>query len=223
MSEWPFIAQLHLFVGTACLFAGSLAMLSKKGRALHRCSGFVFVCLMSLLCLSSFYLSVTRHLQLTFVLGALSWYLVLTGWFAIKRKDSQQGWFEYTAFAFIFILSSLVIILAVLAIIFSWPHPETEPPYSVYLGFGLFGLFFAYLDFRLLRQGGALKHQRIKRHIWRMTFSMFIATFIFFTGNTHVLPEFLRLPLLLALPPLLVIASLCWFLWRARRVKTHKA
>src|SRR5262249_40598328 len=52
------------------------------------------------------------------------------------------------------------------------------------------------------------------RHLWRMSFAMFIATGSFFLGQAKLLPRPYRIMPLLAVPPLLPLALLAY--WPAR-------
>ena len=49
-----------------------------------------------------------------------------------------------------------------------------------------------------------------------MTFALFIAAMSFFFGQADVFPRAMRIPALLALPVLAVLASLLYWLWRVR-------
>lgn len=79
-------------------------------------------------------------------------------------------------------------------------------------------------DVRMMRSGGVLGVRRLTRHIWRMCLGLWIATSSFFLGPrwrvAKVLPEVLVTPGLLALPVLLVIATMLYWLWRVR-VRRH--
>lgn len=107
--------------------------------------------------------------------------------------------------------------LATAGWLFNLPHPPTEPPYTAYYVFAFFAAFIAFLDFKVLRSGTLIGTTRLIRHLWRMIFSLFIATFIFFTSNTHVLPEFLRKPFILALPIIAVIGALIFWVIYVKR------
>ncbi|HYC58860.1 MAG TPA: hypothetical protein VEK79_04770 [Thermoanaerobaculia bacterium] len=84
------------------------------------------------------------------------------------------------------------------------------------LMFGAVGLLAAAGDFRLMRSGPLEGARRIARHLWRMTFALFIAALSFFIGQAKVLPEAIRIPGLLALPVLAVLIAMFYWLWRVR-------
>ena len=79
---------------------------------------------------------------------------------------------------------------------------------------GTVALLATFGDLRVMRgwrtQGGF----RIKRHLWRMCFALFIATASFFLGPPQRLPPFLRHSPLRPIPVLVVLAVM--FFWLAR-------
>ena len=50
-----------------------------------------------------------------------------------------------------------------------------------------------------------------------MSFGLFIAAFSFFLGQAQVFPSFMRIQALLALPVVLVLGTMVYWLWRVRR------
>lgn len=192
------VAQLHLLVGTCSVVAGFTSLLAKKGSGIHKLAGHVYVIAMVMLCLSGFYLSYARELQFTFLLSALSLYLVVTGWLAVNQKflhSTIKGRLEAICSA---LLCLTCLVLSAFGIGLNWSYPSTEPPYEAYAFIGLCTGFFVYGDMKQLRSGVHEKTSQIKRHLTRVGSSMLIATIVFFLGNNHVLPESFRtVPILL--------------------------
>ena len=87
-------------------------------------------------------------------------------------------------------------------------------PPVVYFMFGTVALLAAFGDLRVMRSWGTHGGFRIKRHLWRMCFALFIATASFFLGPSQRLPGFLRGSPLRPIPVLLVLAVM--FFWLAR-------
>lgn len=216
MTEWPIVAQAHLIVGAISVIAGFLSILFRKGRRSHRIAGRVFFCSMLMLCFSGFYLSTTRSLQFTFFLAFFSTYLLLTGWYAISRKSAAISVFDKLGFFSISAAGVLALVIASVGWLFEIKHPPTEPPYPAYFVFVVFACILAYGDYKLIKQAGISGINRLARHLWRMSLSMLIATTIFFQGNSHVLPEAFRNEVVLALPILLVIGFMGFWLLRIR-------
>jgi hypothetical protein len=89
------------------------------------------------------------------------------------------------------------------------------PPFPFFL-FGIVGLLATAGDLRLIRSGALVGAPRLARHLWRMCFALFIAAMSFFIGQAKVIPKPLRIVPLLALPVLLVLATMLYWLWRVR-------
>ena len=86
-------------------------------------------------------------------------------------------------------------------------------PFFMFGGVAVLG---AIGDAQVLRRGPPRGAQRIARHLWRMTFALFVAAMSFFIGQARVIPAPLRIMPLLALPVLAVLATLVYWLWRVR-------
>lgn len=200
MTELPLVAQLHLVVGTLAVVGGFAAMLFPKGGTLHKFAGKTFFYTMLGLCFSGTYLTFSRSLQFTFFLAIFSLYLLLTGWYAMARKGSSITLFDKVGFYVISAIGIGTLILSVLGWSLNWYYPPAEPPYPGYLIFVVFSAFLAYWDYQLLVAKVLVGTKRLVRHLWRMYFSLFIATTIFFGGNSNILPEALRTELLLTVP-----------------------
>ena len=92
-------------------------------------------------------------------------------------------------------------------------------PAFPFLIFGSVGLLAGVGDLRLIRSGGVQTirgARRLTRHLWRMSFALLIAAFSFFLGQAKVIPKPYRVIPLLAIPPLVVLAALLYWLWRIR-------
>lgn len=212
MNEWPVIAQAHLIVGTLSIVAGFLSMLFRKGSRLHRIAGKGFFYSMLILCFSGFYLSASRSLQFTFFLAFFSTYLLLTGWYAISRKHTTITVFDRFGFFAVSAIGLLALVIASIGWIFGLKHPPTEPPYPAYFLFVVFACLLAYEDYKLNKPAGITGINRLVRHLWRMSFSMLIATTIFFQGNSNILPEAFRNQIILVLPIILVTSFMVFWL-----------
>jgi hypothetical protein len=90
-------------------------------------------------------------------------------------------------------------------------------PMLLFLG-TIFALVFAG-DLRIIRASAPRGAARLRRHLWRMCFGVFIAAGSFFSIRERVakiLPEpFLSAPMR-ALPILLVFIAMFYWLWRLR-------
>jgi hypothetical protein len=91
-------------------------------------------------------------------------------------------------------------------------RPRVVPP----LVAGTVILLAAIGDLRAIRAGGLQGSRRLARHLWRMSFGLFIATGSFFLGQMKFIPEPVRIvPLLLAFA-IAPILFLFYWMWRVR-------
>jgi hypothetical protein len=86
----------------------------------------------------------------------------------------------------------------------------------MFLFMGTVAVLEAASDVRVIRAGGLSGRPRLVRHLWRMCFALFIAAGSFFIGQAHTFPEAVRNPALLALPVLLPLLAMPYWIWRLR-------
>lgn len=222
MTELPFVALLHFWVGTAAVMSGFAALFFQKGSRLHRANGTVFLLTMIFLSLSGFYLSVTRSVIFTIFLSVLAFYFVTTGWVSAKRNDGEIGWFEKLACLSIILFALIAIVLGYKGATGATVLTKDVPAGAYFILAGL-AVLSGGLDLNLIRRSGLLGKHRIARHLWRMCFSMFITVTIFFLGNNHVLPEVLRKPVVLMAPIVAVLLLMVFWIVRVLRSRAlHK-
>jgi hypothetical protein len=87
------------------------------------------------------------------------------------------------------------------------------------LFFGVVVLLAGAGDVRMIRAGGIRGVPRLRRHLWRMCYALWIATGSFFLGQADEFPETLRNPLFLFLPAFLPMLAMPYWLWRVGRKK----
>jgi hypothetical protein len=149
--------------------------------------------------------------------------LVITAWHAVRYKKITSTLFCYLASAFIFVI-------AVTGYFIGWQAMSAADGYlSGYHYFAYFfiasiALFSGLLDCYLFFKGCLNGSQRLTRHIWRITFSYFIAAGSLFTGpGANAFPEFIQQSGVLEIPePLILIVLLYWVTktkWKARKAK----
>ena len=213
--EIPVIAQLHFVVGTACVIGGAAAFALRKGAAGHRLAGRVFAVCMIALCLSGLYLSFTRSILFTAFLALLALHAVATGWHATAFGPGVGRTTRWIALAGIGLTASGAGLSG--GYVSTLPSRELNglTPEAFYFLAGVAGLVAAIDLVAALRQEISGR-RRIARHVWRMGFSFFIASFIFFFGNNHVLPEILRAPAILSAPVVIVLVLILFWLVRVR-------
>lgn len=210
MNEWPPIAFAHLLAGTLAVSAGMAAMLLPKGARMHRLCGRVFATCMLLLCASGIYLSVTRSILFTLFLSVLALHAVLSGWAAASRAADWQRTAEHVGLVLI-CGNALAAAGGGMAAAASDSGVIDGLPAAAFLTVASLSALLGLLDRAWIRRTQRPPRQRTARHLSRMGFAMFIATAIFFFGNSSVLPVGLRsVPLLVAPVAAVMVLTLGW-------------
>lgn len=192
------MVETHYVAGLLALLAGFVALFSRKGSHLHRRSGRLFVVAMvAMLGLGAF--------MAFFVvdkpgngLGALfTIYLVVTSLLTVTRRVEEVRSLTTWLAGFALAIAGLALVDGSLLV----------APAALACGVS---------DLRMLRRGSITGTQRLVRHLWRMSFALFVATGSFFLGQAKVIPEPLRNFALLSIPVLAVLTALFYWLWRMR-------
>jgi ABC-type Na+ efflux pump permease subunit len=95
-------------------------------------------------------------------------------------------------------------------------------PAGMMFFFGTVAMIGALGDIRMMRAGGLEGAKRIARHLWRMCFAFFVANGSFFLGQAKVFPKPIRILPLLAIPALLPLVLLLYWLVRVRFTKWYR-
>jgi hypothetical protein len=206
------IYALHVATGVLSLPTGYLALYAAKGGSLHRRSGMLFVCTMLTTSTLGAILSFVRHKtpEVNVPAATLTFYFVLTAMMAVRPI---AGWTRRRDVALM--LVALVVALCDLAFgaaaIAHGGRWHGVPAFPFFM-FGAVGLVAVGGDVRILRSGALRGSRRIARHLWRMSFALLFASLSL--GQVKVLPAPLRSGPALAIPPLLVLVLMLWWLWR---------
>lgn len=175
----------HVGAGAIGLASGALAILSPKGRPVHRAAGKVFLISMAvcyvIAAVVAPFLTQDRLVNTIAALMALN--LLATGWLAVGRPAAAVGWPVW---------ASLCVSLGCAG----------AAGYAIAAGLnvtvsGADGLRFVLVsgalaalgDAHVILSGSITGKARILRHLWRMCMSLFIAAGSFFFGQAQVLPQ----------------------------------
>ena len=192
------ILIIHICGGVVGLLSGIAAVSFRKGSARHRLAGNIFF--ISMLTNGS-----TAALLGNVFGGAITFYLVTTGWLTARRREGETTIFDWGAFL-VCLAMGIVIMIDGLRIVSGSIPPKPGVPVGMTLFLGCVVLLAAAGDLRMLVRGGVFGRQRVARHLWRMCFGLFIATGSFL-AQRRVL-AFLggpKIMLLAALPLLLIV------------------
>lgn len=206
--------EIHIAAGLLALLAGAIALWAAKGSPLHRHGGRLFVIAMIVMtvsaAVSAFFL---RPHPFNGTAAVLTFYLVCTGMLTVTRPVAAVRGLT-TGLALLALAAGLhAFDLGFEALASPKGHIGGIPAPPLFL-FAVVGTAGALLDMRLLRAGHIAGAHRLARHLWRMTFAMWIATMSFFLGQAKVFPEPVRKMALLAIPVLLVAGMLVYWLAR---------
>ena len=213
------LLPVHIVAGGVAIVSGALALAVSKGSALHRRAGLLFVFAMVTMGISGSILALRHSLTNANVLGGFtSCYFVITALTTVRPAAGWTAWLNPAALLLAMALSLIEIGLGFKAF---------GNPGGTLNGVPFFMLFFlatvtglaAGGDFRMMRSGALRGVARLRRHLWRMCFALFIAAGSFFSIRARVakvLPWPFTTGPMRALPILLVFAAMFYWLWRVR-------
>jgi hypothetical protein len=208
------LLYLHITAGTFSILAGFAALFSRKGESVHRIAGSVFFVAMLVMCSSAFVVATLRGQTINIYASLTTLYFLGTSWMTVTRPDRSVGRFESAALVG-------AVLIAASAVIVAGGSSRTLAVF-LYIIAGLVALA-AVFDVSLIARGGVMGAQRIARHLWRMTFAMFVATGSFFLGQAKFIPPEVKAVYLNAVPPVLVLVLLAYWLVRVLLTRWYQA
>jgi uncharacterized membrane protein len=202
---------VHVTGGGLALASGYLALFAAKGSRLHRRGGTVFVGAMLVMTTVGLGIAAGRNIAPAINVPAalLTAYLVVTALLTVRPPATKGRTMLFGAMLIALGggLTSMAIGFAAVA--------RGEFAFPLFL-FGVIGVLAAVGDIRLLRHRVMHGPRRLVRHLWRMCVALLIAALSFFIGQADEFPESMRIMPLLALPMLIVLAAMIYWLWRLR-------
>jgi hypothetical protein len=222
----PALLPVHISAGGLAIVAGAVALVAMKGAWLHRKSGVVFVAAMLTMGLSGSALALRDGFNPNALGGLMSAYLVVTAWATVHPPAAGGRQLAVGAMLVALALGVVDLVLGVVAV--GRPHRALGGvPAPAYFVFAIVGLLAAAGDLRAMRVGtGALRGAaRLRRHLWRMCFALFIAAGSFFSIRSRVariLPEPFLAPGIRVLPIVLPLLLMAYWLWRVRAGRSQR-
>jgi uncharacterized membrane protein len=206
--------EIHILAGIVSLFAGFVALYAAKGGWLHRRSGRLFTGAMLVLAATGAITAAFVHPNRVNVnAGTLTFYLVATGLLAVIRRVADARAL-LVALAVAAAAASLAAwVLAAMAAGAADGKIDHMPAGPLYM-FGIVGTLGVLGDLRLLLGRVLSPPQRLTRHLWRMGYAFWIATLSFFLGQAKFLPAGFRAAHWNAVPVVLVLGTLVYWLLR---------
>ena len=221
------LLPLHIIAGSIAIVAGFISVFVVKGLKLHRKSGIIFVYSMVVLSLTGAVIATMKHQPANIIGGSLAFYMVTTALLTVRPRDRRAQWIDAGAFVVAATVGAAAIKIGLDALD-SGTGKTNGVPAGMMFFFGAVALIAALGDVRMIRIGGLQGAQRIARHLWRMCFSLFIASGSFFLGQAKVIPKPIRILPLLAIPALPLVLMLYWLArvlwtkWYRRRADSWK-
>jgi uncharacterized membrane protein len=203
------ILPVHILGGFFALLFGYVALSVAKGGKIHRKSGLGFVIAMLVMAATGALIAVIEADRGSIVAGSLTFYFVTTGFLAVKRIPGART-IEAVAMCAAVVLSGFAIWAG------TWLAGRGRPEAVPMFIFATLSIVAAIGDWKMLRAGGIQGKPRIKRHLWRLCFAMWVAAASFFWGPPNRVPEMIRIPALLPIPVLAPVAVMLYWLWRMR-------
>jgi uncharacterized membrane protein len=194
----------HITGAVVGISSGFLSMLFRKGASLHRLAGNIFVGSMLAMSGTAAYLAkVYKPNRINLLVGLLMFYVVATGWWASKRRQRGVAPFDIVALTW-------VLLVAVIAFTYAMAYT----PCAV---LGTMAALFALSDIRMLARGGVAAVNRRRRHLWRMSFALLIATLSFFPGQAKLFPKALLKVPAMYIPHIALVVAIIYWMIRYRR------
>ena len=210
------ILAAHIFAGSLGIVSGFVALYSLKGATIHRKAGMVFVYTMLVMCAAGFYMTVRSGVATAMNASAavVTACLVLSSLTTVRPPSPALRQIDLF----------VTLVLAVVAVIDLSIGSQAAAnggqwrglPAFPFFMFGIAATLAVAGDIRVMRNGALRGAQRIARHLWRMSFALFVAVMSFFIGQAKVIPKPIRIMPLLALPALVVLITLIYWMWRVR-------
>ena len=209
------LLPVHIVGGMFALLFGYTALYATKGATLHRKSGLGFVIAMIVMSLTGAFIATFKPDRGSIIAGLLTFYFVVTGLMTVKQVPNHKR-IEIIAMVWGFVLGLFAIWAG------WWLAQRGRPEAAPMLIFAAMAIGGAIGDWQMIRGGGLEGKPRIKRHLWRLCFAMWVAAASFFWGPQGRVPEIIRIPALLPIPVLTPIVVMLYFMWRLRGKKTVK-
>jgi uncharacterized membrane protein len=207
------LLPIHIMAGLFGLAAGAVALFARKGAKLHRQSGMIFVYSMLTMSASGAVMAALHFDRVTTIAGGLTFYLVTTALLTVRRPMLKGQWIDAGALLVGLTVGIASVRLGVEALNNGTGTIDTYPAALVFI-FGVVALMAAFGDARMLLARGLQGKQRMARHVWRMCVALWIAAASFFLGQADLFPEPIRASPLPALPVLLVMVLMVYWLTR---------
>ncbi len=212
------LLPVHIVAASVALLAGAVALFVAKGGRLHRKSGSLFVYAILAMCGTAIVLAVVNVQPVNVMAGLMTSYLAITAVTTVRPPAPGSRRRDIALMVMALVLGLATMATGFAAIANGTGRIFGLPSFPFFL-FGVLGLSGAFGDFKTLRAGVLRGAPRLSRHLWRMCMAFFIAAASFFSIKARVaaiFPAPFTSPAARAVPVLLVLVTMCYWLWRVR-------
>jgi uncharacterized membrane protein len=203
---------VHVLAGATALVSGFLALHAAKGSAVHRKSGVMFV--YSMVTMGLLGVAINLFQGEEWADGLVVAYFVISALTTVRPPTVQRRRLEVGGMLLAACLGAASLVIGIAGVTGGEVARDEVPAGRLFIGTVL--LLTAAGDLRVIRAGGLRGRPRLVRHLWRMCFALFTAAFSFFIGQSRLFPEPLRNLALLAVPVLVPLVAMPYWLWRLR-------
>jgi hypothetical protein len=221
------LLPIHIAAGGLAMVLGAVALIVKKGGAIHRRSGLLFVYAMLVMGFTASILALRNSpSDGNLIAGLMTAYFVGT---ALTTVRPVSPWTRRINAAALTVVVGLALV-SIVGGVKAFNSPLLSPGGVPFRTIGVMSFVLATVmilaaagDVRILRFGMPSGGPRLARHLWRMCFALFIAAGSFFSIRERVakiLPEPFMSGPMRALPILLLFGAMFYWLWRVRARRT---
>lgn len=216
------LLPIHVATGGLAIVLGAVALTARKGGPIHRRAGMAFVLAMAIMGISASILEALKgpadRSPGNVVAAFLTLYFVGTAVSTVRPPSPWTSRINAAALPVAIALGGLGLIAGVRA--FNSPRGVLDGvPFFMHFFLATILLLAAAGDIRQMRNGALRGAPRLRRHLWRMCFALFIAAGSFFSIRewvAAVLPDPFTAAPMRILPILLIFGSMFYWLWRLR-------
>lgn len=215
------LLPIHIIAGSIAIVAGFISVFALKGAKLHRKSGMIFVYSMTVLSITGAVIAIIRNQPSNVVGGSVAFYMVTTAVLTVHQRSRWSRLIDAGALLGGAAVFGFALTIGLAGLKTAAGTLDGVPGGMMFFFAGIV-LIAALGDLRVLVVGGLQGGQRIARHLWRMCFSLFVASGSFFLGQAKVIPKPIRIMPLLAIPAFLPLVLLLHWLVRVLFTKWHR-
>jgi uncharacterized membrane protein len=212
------LLPIHIVAAGLALGTGFVALFAAKGATLHRKSGMLFVVAMTTMCSSAVVIAAVKGQTVNLIVALMTAYLVITGLTTVKPSAASPRRLAIGLMVVALVLGLTTLTFGVEAADSASGELYGYPPFPLFM-IATAGLLGSAGDFRVMRSGALRGAPRLVRHLWRMCLALWMTTVSFFLNRSRVatiFPEAFLSVWVRALPVLLVLLAMLYWLWRVR-------